>query len=71
MNNAILPHTLAVFAVGSTLVYCYDLRCVYDTKTYYVQEEGKRTQRKEKKIYTALVFLLGTFVNSGFHPCGV
>ena len=24
VSNAILPHTLAVFAVGSTLIYCYD-----------------------------------------------
>ena len=38
MNNAILPHTLAVFAVCSTLGYCYDLRPMYDTKEYYVQE---------------------------------
>ena len=44
MNNAILPHALAVFAVGSTLVYCYDLRPVYDIKTYYVQEEGNVTK---------------------------
>ena len=26
MSNAILPHPMAVFAVGSTLVYCCDLR---------------------------------------------
>ena len=43
MNNAILPHTLAVFAVGSTLVYLLLLTIyiylVYDTKKYYVQEE--------------------------------
>ena len=40
MNNAILPHTLlAVFAVGSTLVYCYHLRPVYETKKYHVQEK--------------------------------
>ena len=38
MSNAILPHTLAVFAVGGTLVYCYDLRPIDDTKKYYVQE---------------------------------
>ena len=44
MNNAILPHTLAVFAVGSTLVYCYDSRRVYDTMTYFVQEEGNITK---------------------------
>ena len=29
MSNAILPHILAVFAVGSTLVYCYDLGPIY------------------------------------------
>ena len=39
MSNAILPHTLAVFAVGSTLVYCHDLGPMYDTKKFYVQEE--------------------------------
>ena len=44
MSNAKLPHTSAVFAVASTLVYCYDLRSiyiylVYYTKKYYVQEE--------------------------------
>ena len=39
MSNAILPHTFAVFAVGSTLVYCYDLRPMYNTKKYYIQEE--------------------------------
>ena len=44
MNNAILLHTLAVFAVGSTLVYCYDLRPIYDTKKYYVQEEWNVTK---------------------------
>ena len=33
MNNAILPHTWAVFAVGSSLAYCcYDFRPIYDTK---------------------------------------
>ena len=26
MSNAILHHTLEVFAVGSAMVYCYDLR---------------------------------------------
>ena len=44
MINAILPHTLAVFAVGSTLVYCYDLRPIYDTKKSYVQEEWDVTK---------------------------
>ena len=44
MNNAILPHTLAVFVIGSTLVYCYDLRPIYDTKKYYVQEEWNVTK---------------------------
>ena len=39
MRNAILPHILAVFAVGSALAYCYDLRRLYDTKKYDVQEE--------------------------------
>ena len=40
MSNAILPHILAVFAVGSTLVCCYDLGLMYDTKTYYVTKSG-------------------------------
>ena len=39
MSNAILSHTLAEIAVGRTLVYCYDLRSMYDTKKYDVQEE--------------------------------
>ena len=39
MSNAILPHTLAVFAVDSALVYCYDLRPIYDSKKYHVQVE--------------------------------
>ena len=34
MNNSMRPHTLAVFAVGSTL----DLRPIHDTKNY-IQEE--------------------------------
>ena len=38
MSNSILPNMLPVFAVGSTLVYCYELRPIYDTKKYYVQE---------------------------------
>ena len=38
MNSAILPHVLAVFAVGSTLLYRSDLRPMYDTKKY-IQEE--------------------------------
>ena len=37
MSTAILPHTLAVFAVDSTLVDCYDLRPIHDAKEYYVQ----------------------------------
>ena len=44
MSDVILPHTLAIFAVGSTLVYCYDLRPIYDTKKYYVQEEWNATK---------------------------
>ena len=44
MNNAKLPHTLAVFAVGSSLVYCYDLRPMNDPKRYYVQEEWNVTR---------------------------
>ena len=39
MSNAMLPHTLAVFVVRRTLVYCYVLRLIYDTKKYYVQQE--------------------------------
>ena len=39
MSNAVLPYTLTVFAVGSMLAYCYDLRPTYDTKMFYVQEE--------------------------------
>ena len=39
MSNAILPDTFAVLMVGSTLVYCYDVRRIYGTKKYYVQEE--------------------------------
>ena len=38
MSNAVLPHSLAVFAVSSMLVYCYDLRPVYDIKKFYVLE---------------------------------
>ena len=44
INNAILPHTLAVFALGSKLVYCYDLGRMCDTKKYYVQEERDVTK---------------------------
>ena len=44
MSNAILPHVLAVFAVGSTLVYSYDLRPIYDTEKYCVREEWKVTR---------------------------
>ena len=46
MINAILSHTLAVFVVGSTLVYCYDLGPKYDTRKYYlyVQEEWHVTK---------------------------
>ena len=44
ISNAILPRTLAVFAVGSTLLYCYDLRPIYDTKKYYVQEQWNETK---------------------------
>ena len=44
MNNAILPRTLAVFAVCSTLVYCYDLGPMFDTKKYYVKEEWNVTK---------------------------
>ena len=43
MNNAIVRRTLTVFAVGSTLVYCNDLRPMYDTKKYCV-----RTGRMER-----------------------
>ena len=32
MGNEVLPHTLAVFAVGSTLVYVYDLLPIYNTR---------------------------------------
>ena len=39
MSNAILPHTMAVFAIiGSTLVYCSDLPPTHDAKKYYVLE---------------------------------
>ena len=49
MSNTILPHTLsAVFAVGSTLVYCYDLRPMYDTKEHYVQAECNVTNSGHK-----------------------
>ena len=44
MNNGILPHTLAVFAVGSTLVSRDDLRPTYDTKKYYAQERWNVTK---------------------------
>ena len=44
MSNAILSDTMAVFAVGGTLVYCYDLRPVYFTKKYYLQEEWNVTK---------------------------
>ena len=46
MSDAILPDTWAVFMVGtcSTLVYCYDVRHIYDTKKYYVQEEWNVTK---------------------------
>ena len=44
MNNAILQLTLAVFVVGSSLVYCYDLRPMNDTKKYYIQEEWNVTK---------------------------
>ena len=44
MSNAILPHTLVVFAVGSTIVYRYDLRPIYDTEKCYVQEEWNVTK---------------------------
>ena len=40
MNDTMLqlPHTLAVLAVGSTLVYGYDLWPIHDNKKYYVQQ---------------------------------
>ena len=34
MSNAILPHTLAVFTVGSMRVYYCDLRAIYDTMKF-------------------------------------
>ena len=34
MSNAILHDTLAVFAVGITLVLRYDLRTIYDAMKY-------------------------------------
>ena len=36
MSNALLPQTLEVFVIGSTPVYCYDVRLINDTKKYYV-----------------------------------
>ena len=45
MSNAVPPNTLAVFAVGGTLVYCYELRpSICDTKKPYVQEEQDVTK---------------------------
>ena len=48
MSNAILPHTSAVFAIGSTLVLRILLRLsthyIYDTTKYYVQEESNETK---------------------------
>ena len=44
MITAILPRTLAVFAVGSTLADCHDLRLILDAKKYYVQVEWNVTK---------------------------
>ena len=56
MGNAILLHYLAFEQCDTaplfgsirsweyTLVYCYDLRPIYDTLKYYVQEEWKVTK---------------------------
>ena len=33
-----------VFAVGTTLVFCYTLRPTYDTKKYFVQGEWNVTK---------------------------
>ena len=58
MSNAILPHSLTVFAVGSipaTLVYCcYDLRPIYDTLKYYIQEEWNVTQVRPPVSHTVV-----------------
>ena len=43
MSYPVHPHVLAVFAVGSTPVYFYDLRPIHHTKKYYVQEEWNLT----------------------------
>ena len=43
MSKALVPHTLAVFAVRSTLVYCYDVGPIYDIKKPHVQEEWNVT----------------------------
>ena len=40
MSNAILPNTLAVCAVGSALVYCYDLQPIYDTNKNTIRTGG-------------------------------
>ena len=44
MNNAILTHTMAILAGGSSLVYCYDLQLMSDLKKYSVQEEWNVTK---------------------------
>ena len=44
MSNEMLPHILAVFAVGITLVCCYDVRAIFDTKKYYVREGWNATK---------------------------
>ena len=51
MNNAILPHTFTVFAVGSALVYYYELRPLNDTKKYYVQE-GRNVKKSGHQYHT-------------------
>ena len=43
LSKAMLPHKLAVFAVDSTLVNWYDLRPIYDTTMYNVQERWNVT----------------------------
>ena len=57
MINAILPHTLAVFAVGSTRVYGYDLRSMHDTKKYYVQEEWNVTMSGYQYVSHVVVYI--------------
>ena len=57
MSNAILPHILlAVFAVGSTLAYCYDLGPIYDTNK--LRSGGMERKEVRPPVSHVVVYIL-------------